>query len=178
MIFLIKIWLYSKFKFLFNEFKYFNCIAGYYNRLHAFTFIQLTITLTDKGIKEYERVTEIVFAMIKILQTEPFAYHAYEEYKNKGKIDWDLYQKFDPLEFCKSYSNSMYLYKPETMKNIIKDGYIHKELQIDIVKEIADWLISQNCLIFVLCPKFEDISESEYETEQWYQTKYVMSKIF
>ena len=71
----------SLLSFLINEELATGIIAGYYHRLHAFSFIQLTITLTDKGINEYERVVEIVFAMIKVIQTEPISDHVYDEYR-------------------------------------------------------------------------------------------------
>jgi len=96
-------------------------VAGYYHRLSAFSYVHLTLTLTEKGVQEYERALEAVFAMIRLLQTEPLPKHAFEEYSNKGKLDWDFIQKNNPLDFCTKYSNLMQSYKQSEMHEIVKD---------------------------------------------------------
>ena len=96
--------------------------------------------------------------------------------ENNSKLNWDFYQRYNPFEFWKYYSTIMYQYNSENIRNILKNEYIYRDLEKDVVKDVANWLTPQNCLVFVLCSSFEDTQESEYETEQWYGTKYIKSR--
>jgi len=53
----------------------------------------VSIDLTDKGMLEFKRVLEALFAIIKVLQTEQPSKHVFDEYCSKGKLDWEFIQR-------------------------------------------------------------------------------------
>lgn len=67
----------------------------------------MTVDLTKKGLREYERVLDAVFKYAQILQKEGPKNYIYEETKKLGDIRFRFMSKGSPINTCSSFANKM-----------------------------------------------------------------------
>jgi len=72
-------------------------LSGYHHRCKAFSYVECSITLTKKGLKNYKKVIEIVYTLINFLKEDCKKngpqQHVFEEYRDKGKLGWEFIEK-------------------------------------------------------------------------------------
>jgi len=66
----------------------------------------------------------------------------------------------------------MHLFTESTVKDILCSNYLFKEFDVEAIKEAANSLTPENCLIYLLAPSFPNVKETSFLTEKLYGTQY------
>ena len=68
----------------------------------------MSLSLTEKGEREYEKVIEIVYMMInKLLKEIDMPEYIFDEYREKRKIDYDNITKTSALKYANMLGRRM-----------------------------------------------------------------------
>lgn len=145
--------------------------AGSYLQDDYFSTLKISITLTEKGFKEYPKVIEALGAYINVLRENEIQEWVYEEKKKVAELKFEFMNKSDPYNMVKTLSDCMETYEPhEAVKNL----YIYDEFDKEEIKKQLDYLKIENSDIFLVSKKLEDNCDL---VEPIYSTPYNISKI-
>ena len=94
----------------------------------AFSNLNVDVSLTKKGIAEYERVIEAVFQFSQIVRDRSAQEYIFKEVKRVGEIEFDFLDKTKPLNYTIRMASKMQLFsEPENLADIIRHMYIVDE---------------------------------------------------
>ena len=93
------------------------------HELYAFSAFLMDVTLTKKGLQEYERVVEAVFQYAQIVRDKGVQEYVFEECKRVGELNFDFADKSDPIDWVVTMSSKMQLFEGEKMEHIIRHQY-------------------------------------------------------
>ncbi len=141
--------------------------AGAMSYTHASLF-DITITLTELGVKEYDKVISYFFSYVKMLQKEGYKKHLYDELATMAKIDFTYREHEEGGWVASRFANLMQRYPP---LEIEKNSYLFFEYKPQDFKRFVD-LINPNNLYAMLIHK--DVKGNK--KEQYYGTEYRTEK--
>lgn len=152
------------------------CAGGDFE-LNCISDFTVQITLTKKGLANYEKVVDAVFRYMQRLKEVGPQEWVHAERRKVGTISFDFAEKGDPMSFCVSKARQMPHFKsPDDMAHLIRHRYIADEFKADKLTEVAEQLANPTkCLIIVASKSFEDASLPIYE--KWYKFNYSCEKL-
>ena len=124
----------------------------------------IDIGLTPEGYRHHEKITELVFAWIKIIRESGLEKWRYKEQANLAALAFRFQEKLDPMRYVSSLASSMQ-YFPVT--DVLHGNYVMARYDQSLIKQVAQSLSPENSFIMLTAP--------EVETEQLskrYQTPY------
>ncbi len=101
----------------------------------------IDITLTPKGLKNYQQVTENVFSYIKLLSNKDFNEGYFKELKAIDKINFDFQEKRSSSGTASSLSRKLQYFEP---KHILDSGYYYENYSHKLVTEYLAYLTPEN----------------------------------
>ena len=106
-------------------------------------FEQLTIamTLTPKGLTDYQFVTESVFSYFKLIKDEKFNRHYFNEQKAIAKINFDFKEKGSSSGTASNLSRQLQYFTPQ---HILDSDYIYGEYSHPLVTRYLSYLTPEN----------------------------------
>lgn len=142
---------------------------------HTYTNVYIDVALTEKGYKNYLEIIRRVFYFIKKIQGMPIDKEFFEELQDITKIEFDFFEKDDPMNICSDTAHNMALYEPE---DIISGPYLIEYYDEAMIKKYMDAITTDNMNIYLTSKKFEEEFHNDKEVivEKWYGTKYKKEK--
>jgi insulysin len=113
---------------------------NYDNFLHAFTYIDILIDLTDNGFNNYEEVIEIVWARINQLKESGPQEYIFKEYSANCRLSWQFYEKNDAYTFVTSIAERMQNFNISNMCDILSTQYIYKGFNKEGIDKVLEGL--------------------------------------
>ncbi|KYM94749.1 Insulin-degrading enzyme [Cyphomyrmex costatus] len=135
------------------------------------SIFNITVDLTEEGIKHIEDVVLRVFQYINMLKLKGPIKWIYDEYRDIANMDFRFTEKFSPCNYVNFTVQALQIFP---MNEILCAECIYPEWRPDLIEEIMTYLTPQNVRIHVVAKAYEDIAD---ETERWYGTKYKKMKI-
>lgn len=148
------------------------------HELSAFSHVCLDITLTDKGLKEYERIIEIVYQAIHTLKKEGPVDHVYEECSKNHELKWEFLDKSRACGFATNFVARMHLFGEDNMHEIYSTKYLYKDFDKKEYQKVLDGLTPQNSNIYLRTQEAEKLkpADQEFQKEKWYGTEFTKEK--
>jgi insulysin len=87
--------------------------SGYDHELWNFSNFYIDITLTKKGLENYEKVIEAVFQYAQIVRDRGVQEYLFNEIKRVGEINFDFADKSSPMNYTLKLSSKMQLFEDE-----------------------------------------------------------------
>lgn len=145
--------------------------SSYNNQGEAYIEFELELELTDKGFENFENVLEIIMFFIQKMQSLPVNENYFKEIQKSAEIDFEFFEKDDPLDTCISLAENLGLYPAE---EVIKVNYIFENYSPELIKKCFNCLTEKNLNIYLLSKKFNFGAQtgSEILTDKWFGTKY------
>lgn len=142
--------------------------AGPEHLTNIFSTFNISITLSEKGLKQIEEVSSRVMKFIKLIQSLPINKRYYEEIKIVSQISFDYKNREKPLEYCENLSYIMNDYKEE---DILSGPYIYETYDGVLIKKYLQDLTVDKMNVY-LTTKNPDLVKDLNLSEKWYGTKY------
>lgn len=136
----------------------------------------MTIELTPKGFRNYNKVIEAVFTQVHNLKKKGPQDNYFNEYNTTGQLKFAYQDRCKPLDQCTKIAAKLGKINDEDVPNIFKHSYVREKFDKEGVRELAD-MFSQpdRLLIFVSSKNFEKEGSMQYE--QWMLTKFKVETI-
>jgi insulysin len=138
-----------------------------------FSLFSVTLSLTKKGMEQKDRVLNLIFQWIALLrdgladETLMKAYH--DELNQISDMNFRYRENGDPTDFCSRAAELMFLNKPS---QILVGEDAGGDYDPVVAKAFLERMTPENAMITVISPEFDDVKESEWQTEKWYGAKY------
>jgi insulysin len=144
----------------------------------AFSNLNIDITLTKKGLAEYERVIEAVFQYAQIVKQRGVQDYVFDEIKRIGEIEFDFLDKSSPVNYCVRLASKMQIFsEPENVADLIRHMYVVDQLDKERIEQMSSLIVDpNNANIYMRSKSFEGKPEVVPIEDQWYGTKYGKAK--
>lgn len=130
---------------------------------------QISIDLTEKGVRAHHQIAPLMLSTIKQLEVRGIKSWRYDELQTLANIEFHFSEKQTPLESVSRFASDMHIYAPQ---DILSGDYLFNELDEKQIKENLSYLRYENLFSVLVSP---DIEADRYSTH--YQTPYQTKKI-
>ncbi len=129
----------------------------------------ISINLTKKGEREYERVLELVFSYIGMLSKHGFEEYTFKELQTMAQIDFDWKDPEEGMGYVASRVARMQNYQ---LKDVETLPYLYRKFEPETYKAILETLTPENMLAVL-----QSQSVETDRTEPFYGTEYSITEV-
>ena len=129
----------------------------------------ITVTLTQKGEKEYQRVLELVFAYIEMLRKTDMRKYTFEENQAMAQIDFDWKSPREGMGFVAGKVAMMQNYPLEEIETL---PYLLTQYEPEAYRAILETLKPENMLVSLQSRKVK-----AHEVEKYFGTEYAYQEV-
>lgn len=134
----------------------------------------VNVSLTQKGLDEYERILELTFSYLKMLQEEGIKEYTYLENETMAQIDFDWKDPDEGMGFVSGRAAMMQEYPLDEIETL---PFLFKKYDPAVYKKLLATLSPENCMVTLTADSVEtDQTEKFYGTE--YSVREVGGEIF
>jgi insulysin len=123
----------------------------------AFSNFNVDISLTKKGLQQYERVIEAVFEYARIVRDKGAQQYVFDETKRVCEIEFDFLDKTCALDYTSRLASKMQHFTGDaTLPYLIKHMYIVEEFNKERIQEMSCLLANpKNLNVYLRSKNFE-----------------------
>ena len=129
----------------------------------------INISLTVKGLKEYERILELVFAYIQMIREHEFEEYTFKETQAMAQIDFDWKNPNEGMGFVAGKAALMQNYKLDQVEIL---PFLYTEYEPSAYKAVLDTLTPENAMVVLSYNSADTDSKVPY-----YDAEYSLQKI-
>ena len=129
----------------------------------------INISLTTKGLKEYDRILELVFAYINMVREHGFEEYTFKEIQTMAQINFDWKNPSEGMGFVAGKAAQLQEYKLEDVETL---PFLFKKYEPTAYKAVLDTLTPQNAMVVLSHNKAEIDSKAPY-----YDAEYSLQKV-
>jgi len=144
--------------------------SGYNTIASSFSFFNVKISLTKKGLKEYEEVLRRAIYLVKTIQNHPINKQFFEEIQNVSQLSYDFKNKENPTNYTCHLSPNLLRYD---INDALSAGYLIETYDEKLIKDTINQLTLSNMTIYLHSQDFKEectLKEPIYGTN-YYKTK-------
>ncbi len=119
----------------------------------------VTVSLTEQGVAEYERVLQEVFAYLAMLRETGPRERIYQEQSSLAKLAFRFREPTAPISYVSSLSNSMHYYADE---DILQGPYLMADYDGAMIEDALAWLTPDRAQVVLTAPEVSTDQESPY----------------
>lgn len=109
----------------------------------------VTITLTDKGVAEYERVLQLLFDYTDLLRREGPKRWLYQEQSQLAELAFRFKEEGSPISYVAGIASGMHYYAP---KDILRGPYVMRNYQAEMIADMFAQMVPENALVILSHP--------------------------
>ena len=129
----------------------------------------INISLTEKGLKEYERILEMVFAYIKMVKQHGIEKYSFDEAQAMAQINFDWKNPDEGMGFISSKAALMQDYELDEVEKL---PFLFTEYEPEAYKAVLDTLTPENSMVVL---KHKD---AEFDQKApYYDAEYSLQRI-
>ena len=132
----------------------------------------ISIRLTADGLKEYQKVVEVVFLYISLLQQTTPQQWIVEEIKGMAEVDFRFKQKTPASSFTSKLSSQMQ--KPLPREWLLSGPRLIREFDAEAIRKALSYLRTDNYRLTIVSKDFPGDWDQK---ERWYGTHYRTERI-
>lgn len=135
-------------------------------------FFEISIRLTDDGLKNYKEVVSIVFQYIAMLKEMSPQEWIFEEVRGMTEVDFKFQEKTPASSFASRMSSIMQ--KPIPRKRLLSGTDVIRRFDPKAITEALGYLRHDNCRITLISQEYPGNWDKR---ERWYGTEYRLERI-
>ncbi|WOJ93411.1 insulinase family protein [Congregibacter variabilis] len=121
--------------------------------------LSITIALTEKGVADYERVLQAVFAYLDLLRSEDPKEWIYEEQSAVSALAFRFREPSAPMRYVSSLSNSMHYYQDA---DLLQGPYLMSDFDASMINDALETLTPPRAQVVLTAPEVTTDRESPY----------------
>lgn len=142
-------------------------LYSFYNEDFSFcSFFTVEVKLTEKGLRCYEDVVEIVFAYLQLIKQEQPQEYVFNELKQVAWAEFLFRNKKDPYGYCQKLCSRLTRFPPQ---QVITGPELYTKFDTEVIKKLTDSLQFNNLQIFLVSQNYE---KSLLDQEHYFGTYY------
>ena len=133
------------------------------------SFFDISVRLTQKGEKDYEKVLELVFAYIHLLKEHGFEEYTFREAQAMAQIDFEWKDPDEGMGYVASKADQMHNYQ---LKDVETLPYLYQKYDPAAYTAVLDTLTPENMLAVLQFQSVETDRQAEF-----YGTEYSIREV-
>ncbi len=129
----------------------------------------ISVSLTPKGLVQYERVLELVFSYIEMLKKTGFEKYTFDETQAMAEIDFEWKSPQEGMGFMAGKAALMQDYKLEEVEEL---PHLFKKHDPDAYRAVLNTLTPENMLVVL---KSQDVETGK--VEKYFGTEYTLTEV-
>ncbi|WP_051234845.1 insulinase family protein [Marinimicrobium agarilyticum] len=125
---------------------------------------QISIELTELGVRASDQIVALVFHVIESLAQKGVEPWRYEELQQMASIDFRFQEVRSPIATVRGLAHRMHLYEP---RQVLKGEHLYAGYDAEMIKRYLGYLNSENVMVSLVAPGIEGNKTSAH-----YQTPY------
>ncbi|EAQ98335.1 insulinase family protein [Congregibacter litoralis] len=126
--------------------------------------LSVTINLTEKGVEEYERVLQNVFAYLDLLRSEEPREWLYQEQAAVAALGFRFREPSAPMGYVSRLSNAMHYYDDP---DVLQGPYLMSDFDAAMISDALQWLMPDKAQVVLTAPEV-----STDRTSRFYEVPY------
>ncbi|EED30991.1 peptidase M16 domain protein [gamma proteobacterium NOR5-3] len=123
------------------------------------SLLSVTVALTEKGVADYERVLQNIFAYLELLRSQDPKEWIYDEQSAVSALAFRFREPSAPMGYVSSLSNAMHYYEDE---DILQGPYLMEDFNASMIKEALQALTPRKAQVVLTAPEVTTDRESPY----------------
>ena len=119
----------------------------------------MTVSLTEAGVADYERVLQQTFAYLDLLRAEKPQEWIYQEQSTLADLAFRFREQNAPVRYVSSLSNRMPYYDDN---DVLRGNYLMEEFDEDTIVQALEFLVPEKAQVVLTAPEVATDSESPY----------------
>jgi len=129
----------------------------------------ISISLTEKGLKEYERILEMVFSYIEMVRKHGIEKYTFEQAQAMAQIDFDWKNPNEGMGFISSKASLMHDYDLDEIERL---PFLLTEYEPEAYKAVLETLVPENSMVVLSHNSVKPDKKAPY-----YDAEYSLQKI-
>ena len=113
------------------------------------SMFSVSVSLTDKGVEEYERILQVLFAYIDMLREKGPKRWLYDEQARLADLSFRFREQGAPIGYVSSLSSGMHYYAP---RDVLAGPYLMEEYRPDLIREALDAMRPARAQVVLTAP--------------------------
>ncbi|MFN2286757.1 MAG: insulinase family protein [Chromatocurvus sp.] len=109
----------------------------------------VSVSLTDKGVEEYERVLQLVFAYLEMLREEGPEERLFKEQARLAELSFRFREQGAPIGYVSSLSSGMHYYEP---RDVLVGPYLMTDYQPELIREALSAMRPERAQVILTAP--------------------------
>lgn len=131
--------------------------------------MSINVSMTKKGVKEYERILDLIFSYIKMLKKHGIEENTFKESQTMAQINFDWKDPDEGMGFAAGRAAIMQNYKLEDIETL---PFLFKKFDPEVYQELLNTLTPENALVVL-----KTNSVKTDRTVKFYGAEYSISEI-
>lgn len=150
--------------------------AGAHDTEDYLTEMDVTVSLTKKGLAEYEKVISVIGAYTNMLLQQGPQEWVWNEVKDVAYLGFEYPEKSAGASMCVSYASKLAqaVAQQSDLKNFIYDMKTVGEFKPEVIDEVTRLLTIDNAQVYLFSKDFEGKVDS---TEYYFKTNYAIEEL-
>lgn len=136
------------------------------------SFFEISVRLTEDGLKNYQEVVAVVFQYIAMIKEHPPQRWIFEEIKGMTEVDFTFQEKTPASSFASRMSSVMQ--KPIPRDRLLSGLDVIRRFEPGQISKALTYLRPDNCRVTVVSQEFPGDWNMK---EKWYGTDYKLQRI-
>ncbi|PLW70444.1 insulinase family protein [Pseudohalioglobus lutimaris] len=124
----------------------------------------VTVTLTEKGVAEHDRIAQMLFAYMEMLRAEGPKEWLYDEQSRLAELSFRFQEDSSPMGYVSRLATGMHDYRPG---DVLQGPYIMDDYQAEMLAGLMESIVPGNAVVIL-----EDADVSTDRRSRHYDTPY------
>ncbi|MFN2329873.1 MAG: insulinase family protein [Chromatocurvus sp.] len=122
------------------------------------SLFSVSVSLTDKGVEEYERILQVLFAYLEMLREEGPKQWLFEEQSQLAQLAFRFREQGAPIGYVSALSSGMHYYAPQ---DVLAGPYLMQDYRPDLISEALAVLRPERAQVVLTAPDVPTDRRSE-----------------
>ncbi len=123
------------------------------------SLFSVTVSLTERGVEEHERVLALLFSYLDMLRAEGPQRWLYEEQSELAAIDFRFREHGEPIGYVSALASGMHDYAPE---DVLRGPYLMERFAPGLIAEALERMRPESAQVVLTAPGVPVDRESPY----------------
>lgn len=146
--------------------------AGPHSTGPGSAFFQISIKLTEEGLKVYQQVVEVIFQYISLIKGTPPQKWIVDEVKGMAEVDFKFQEKSSASDFARGMVSTMQ--KPFPREWLLSGDILIRKFDADGITKALGYLRPDNYRLTLISQQYPGDWDQK---EKWYGTEYRVESI-
>ena len=135
-------------------------------------FFSISIKLTEEGLEVYQRIVEVIFQYISLIQETPPQKWIVDEVKGMAEVDFKFQEKVSASNFARSMASTMQ--KPLPREWLLSGETLIRKFDAKAISTALNYLRPDNYRLTIVSQQYPGDWD---QREKWYGTEYRVERI-